>query len=294
MPVTDDPASQAGEDAGGGVPGDDPPPDAESAGPAPPFGAPAGLAHPVGAPSARIIPLPPPDEPISEVPGRTPPASVPPPTLLVSIPPKGRPTPPHGVEAPIREVPAAVVRPPRALWGPPEAPHEGDAFPEHSVEVSAVAGSPAAGPPVAAVDAVPGSGDADVTVVVRRRRAAWQLLRAAGAPIDLVADVVILGRLPEPNPAFPAAQLVSLDDASRTVSKTHARLERQGDGWQLVDLHSTNGVVVTGSDGDDAEIDPDAAVAIHERFVLGEVELRLVRSGAAPDGAGFDRPGSRA
>lgn len=278
------PAAPADEDAGVDVPAEE-------------LSRGAELARPPGVPFARIIPLPPPVEPISVVPGRSL-ASEPPSTLPVATPPReGRPPGSPPPDAPVREVPAAVVRPPHEVWAPPTEPGAVDAFPEQSMEISAVVGSPAAGAPIAAVEAMLDAADLDPTIVVRRRRPAWQLLPASGAPIDLIADVVIIGRLPEPHPAFPAAQLVSLDDATRTVSKTHARLERLGDGWQLVDLHSTNGVLVTGLDGVESEIEPGAVVPVHERFVLGDVELHLVRLGTAPrppSGAGFDRPGSRA
>ncbi|WP_347345229.1 FHA domain-containing protein, partial [Microbacterium sp.] len=207
----------------------------------------------------------------------------PPSTLPLIVPPPSgspaEPAPPADApmwQAPVREVPAAVVRPHRELWAPPPDPDAPDLFPEQSVEISAVVGSPAAGAPITAVEAMLDGDDLDQTVVVSRRRA-WQLLPASGPPIALVADVVILGRQPDAQQAFPGAQLVALDDRTRTVSKTHARLERHGDGWRVVDLHSTNGVVVTAADGADAEIAPDAAVPVRERFVLGDVELRLVR-----------------
>lgn len=238
-------------------------------------------------PAVRMLPLPPPETPISVVPGRVPPASAgpvaPPSTLPLIVPPPSgspaEPAPPADApmwQAPVREVPAAVVRPHRELWAPPPDPDAPDLFPEQSVEISAVVGSPAAGAPITAVEAMLDGDDLDQTVVVSRRRA-WQLLPASGPPIALVADVVILGRQPDAQQAFPGAQLVALDDRTRTVSKTHARLERHGDGWRVVDLHSTNGVVVTAADGADAEIAPDAAVPVRERFVLGDVELRLVR-----------------
>ncbi|MFX5603137.1 FHA domain-containing protein, partial [Acinetobacter baumannii] len=64
-----------------------------------------------------------------------------------------------------------------------------------------------------------------------------------GIPVDLTSDVVILGRRPAPDAAHPDAQLVAIADETRTVSKTHARLQLRGEKWFVTDLDSTNGVL---------------------------------------------------
>jgi hypothetical protein len=86
--------------------------------------------------------------------------------------------------------------------------------------------------------------EVDQTVMVRRKKITWQLVPASGASIPLSAEVVVLGRRPAADPAFPSAQLVSVQDEARTVSKTHARLELRGERWLVTDLGSTNGVLV--------------------------------------------------
>lgn len=209
-------------------------------------------------------------DPISFVPGRTP--AVPPTTA-----------------APVTRLPARDPEPepePRRVRQWPASHYDPDVFPEMSGEVSAVVGSPAAGAPLSArrsvpaqeADPEPDEDDFDHTVIARRKRPAWQLIPATGRPIALTSDVVILGRQPAPDPAHPRAQLVALDDRTRTVSKTHARLQLHADGWQLTDLHSTNGVLLPTVLGTEVEIEPGSTVPAGERFLLGDAELRLVRA----------------
>ena len=81
----------------------------------------------------------------------------------------------------------------------------------------------------------------DETIITRRRRTAWSLIRPTGGHVPITADVVILGRKPDADRSFPTAQLVSIDDG--TVSKTHARLELRDEQWYVTDLGSTNGVL---------------------------------------------------
>ncbi|GAA3906577.1 DUF5684 domain-containing protein [Microbacterium invictum] len=219
-------------------------------------------------------------DPISFVPGRR-----------AAVPPQG--------DSPVTRMPAVPPAERRVReW--PASHYDPDVFPEMSGEVSAVVGSPAAGAPLSARRSVPaqeetpgaasGSESAsgeeavddefDHTVIARRKRPAWQLIPASGRPIALTSDVVILGRQPAPDPARPRAQLVALDDRTRTVSKTHARLELHADGWQLTDLHSTNGVLLPTVLGTEIEIEPGSTVPAGDRFLLGDAELRLTRGDA--------------
>lgn len=189
--------------------------------------------------------------------------------------------------APVTRVPAPQPpAEPRVRQWPPSH-YDPDVFPEMSGEVSAVVGSPAAGAPLSARRSVPAQesdpdydDDVDNTVIARRKRPAWQIIPASGSPIALTSDVVILGRQPAPDPAHPRAQLVALDDRTRTVSKTHARLELRADGWQLTDLHSTNGVLLPTVLGTEVEIEPGSTVPAGDRFLLGDAEIRLTRGDA--------------
>ena len=184
--------------------------------------------------------------------------------------------------APITRLPAS----PRSVPIP-----DNDVFPELTGEVSAVVGSPAAGAPISASRSVPAQqedgttgdpdGDApdgaagDQTVIVRRKRVVWEIVPPVGEPIALRADVAIVGRQPAADPAFPGAQLVAVTDPTRTVSKTHARLERRGDAWHITDLGSTNGVLLPSLLGTDIEVEPGTDAEVSERFLLGDAALRL-------------------
>ncbi|MDQ1129376.1 DUF5684 domain-containing protein [Microbacterium sp. SORGH_AS_0888] len=185
--------------------------------------------------------------------------------------------------------PAAAVPPPPAAPAPPVAPvaappvlreaylPEADAFPEESGAVSAVAGSPTAGAPRAAASAVsafrPGVGDiADDTFIAQRKRALWALELPDGTAVDLTEETVVLGRRPSPVPAAPGAQLITIEEETRTISKTHALLRRQGETWTISDLGSTNGVMV-----DTVEVEPGQSVVLDGDFLLGDATLRLAR-----------------
>lgn len=169
-------------------------------------------------------------------------------------------------------------------WAPLRPPVESEAFPETSGPVSAVAGAPDAGAPRAARSSVSAAHTRpeipeelpDETLIARRRRTAWSLIPRGGTPIQLAADVVILGRRPSPDPAYPRAQLVAVDDG--TVSKTHARLVLREDRWYVTDLHSTNGVLFATLMGTEVEATPGDEVEAGERFFLGDAEMRLARS----------------
>jgi len=167
---------------------------------------------------------------------------------------------------------------------------ERDVFPELTGEVSAVSGSPAAGAPVSAAasvsaqerrrdDAAVPSSDDDLerTVVVRRGHARWELVLPDASTVVVSGEVVILGRNPVADPSRPRAQLIAVVDATRTVSKTHARLERRGDTWRITDLGSTNGILLPSPLGADVEVAPGEDVEVTGRFLLGDAALRLHR-----------------
>lgn len=187
----------------------------------------------------------------------------------------------------VTRVPAARPASGGEPWAPSRSPFpESDAFPEASGEVSAVVGAPNAGIPRSARASVSAQhvrpdvpeSEVDHTVVANRRKAQWALVLPTGSSVTLVADIVLVGRRPAPSTAYPDAQLVEVHDG--TVSKTHLRLERDGDDWSVTDLHSTNGTVLIASDGAEREIPPGAAHRAAARLLLGDAELRL-----APDDA---------
>ncbi|MFI8632571.1 DUF5684 domain-containing protein [Microbacterium sp. NPDC077663] len=219
------------------------------------------------------------------------------------FPPHAAPHAPRDVSPPIAAAPGIVSSVP----GREEAPvtrlrppavgaerDESDVFPELTGEVSAVPGSPAAGAPVSAAASVSAqerenreaeassSWDEDLerTVVVRRGHARWELVLPDGTTTALSSDVVILGRNPLADPARPSAQLIAIADPTRTVSKTHARLERRGEAWRIIDLRSTNGILLPNALGADVEVDAGGEAEVADRFLLGDAALRLQRTEA--------------
>jgi hypothetical protein len=84
----------------------------------------------------------------------------------------------------------------------------------------------------------------------------------AGELIE-VPDGATLGRAERANVVVP----------DPTVSAEHARLERLGDGWVVVDLGSTNGTLVN-----QALVQGDAALGPGDVLGLGQVRLKVVGS----------------
>lgn len=246
--------------------------------------------------------------PIAFVPGRRTHRDEVPPSAPVTRVPAARPV---DADAAVAARPDAEDAAAASFAGPARARRayepDPDGFPEMSGEVSAVVGAPIAGRPRSAAGAVsaqqhraespegetragragrlapeepiaPDSEDIDQTIMTRRAaRPTWELVPASGAPIALTAAVVILGRRPAGDPAFPAAQLVAVAGDARTVSKTHARIEQRGEAWIVTDLGSTNGVLVRTLMGDEVEVEPGEQLDAGERFFLGDEEFHLRR-----------------
>ena len=163
---------------------------------------------------------------------------------------------------------------------------DAEAFPETSGPVSAIAGAPDAGTPrsarasVSAQHALPEIPD-DADRGDDHRAAPptqWSLVLPSGAPVALGAEVVILGRRPVADPEYPGAQLVAIQDG--TVSKTHARLELRDERGTSPISDSTNGVLFATVLGTEVEATPGVEAEAGDRFLLGDAEVRLVRSDA--------------
>ncbi len=199
---------------------------------------------------------------------------------------------------PQAELPVSA-RPSTELWAPAASSAAFQPFLgsseltyESSAEVSAVQGAPTSGAPRSARTSVSAQHrrpeipdnealdeSFDETIVAVRRRTVWTLVPALGAPIPLTADVVIIGRRPRREPDYGDAQLVAIPDETRTVSKTHARMELTADGWTIVDLDSTNGVILIGEDGAEKEASAGCPERLTARFLLGDAEFGLRREG---------------
>jgi len=199
-----------------------------------------------------------------------------------------RPAPDAAVTDPplVTRIPAAPAVPATdEPWAPARSPMpDPGAFSDTSGQVSAIAGAPDAGTPRSALGAVSAQykraeipeDPIDETIITRRRRTPWSLVPPSGAAIAITSEVVIVGRKPDHDGAFPAAQLVAIDDG--TVSKTHARLALREDRWYVTDLGSTNGVLFATLMGTEVAATPGVEIEAGERFFLGDAEVRLQRS----------------
>ncbi|QEO13995.1 FHA domain-containing protein [Agromyces intestinalis] len=163
-------------------------------------------------------------------------------------------------------VPVAPVAPPGAL-------DEADGatvlrFDDAAIDAARQPG-PAAAEPEPYVD-----DDYEATVVVDRRpRVAWRLRLDDGSELALSGDRVLLGR--NPGEAAAGEQRLAVPDSTRTLSKTHARLELVSGQWVITDLGSTNGVLIEVA-GDEQLIDAGVATPVPDRFVLGKLGMRIV------------------
>lgn len=172
-------------------------------------------------------------------------------------PPSARPGAPLRSSAPAAPAPQAafVAFPPAASRAPAPDARTGDA----------------AGP------AAPAGEPDDATMLVARRHGTWYLALPDRTVVALTGDSAVLGRNPVAPPHAPRAQVVTVDDVTRTVSKTHALLTRTATGWTVTDLDSTNGVFV--GDTADTAAEVDGSAPIGDAFFLGDARL-VLRAGA--------------
>lgn len=120
--------------------------------------------------------------------------------------------------------------------------------------------------------------DLEQTVVARRPRATgWIIELEDGTTIPLPADDIVIGRKPSAD-GVPA---VAIPDPSRTLSKSHARLRRSGEGWTIEDLDSTNGVALVHEDGREEDVAPRTATVATRRLIIGTMRVVLTREGSA-------------
>jgi hypothetical protein len=122
----------------------------------------------------------------------------------------------------------------------------------------------------------------DRTVVVDRRPAfEWRLVLADGTSLQLDAPTVMLGR--NPRAGDPNARSLVVPDPSRTLSKTHAMVQFDGEQWWITDLDSTNGVLLADASGTDRFIEVGVATRFSGRFVLGTLEARIEPDPRGPE-----------
>lgn len=255
-------------------------PPAPVAPPAPPAAAPAPLAPPApmtppappapAATSAALAAAPPPAAPPAPIAPAPAPAEPAPAAVL---------PPPPGAPA----APTPIVPPPGLLITPPPVVPAEKPTPPMPAQPWAPLDRPTAPPPAAeeSASAAPvldpdAEGDElDRTVVVDRRPTpSWTLVVDDGPTLRLTGSRVVLGR--RPAGAGDGAQELAVPDATRTLSKVHARLDLVDGAWTVTDLNATNGVIVIDADGSENLLDPGASAPVLDRFVLGKVGMRLV------------------
>jgi hypothetical protein len=254
----------------------DPAPAAPPATPpaAPPAAPPAPPAAPPAPPAAA-----PGEYPLPEAFAPRPPAHTPAAPPAPPIPPAAAPDAPASVVPP---VPLIATPPPAAPATPPVTRPAPDAPRPEAVTTEAIAPAAEAEdfldddlaqtiikPRQVAVD-----DDLEATVVVARKRGVRRsLVLDDGRTFALSGASVVIGRNPTGDPG---EQRLSITDATRTLSKTHARLVVTDDEWRLTDLHATNGVVVVAEDGTEILLDPGESVVGTGRFILGEVGMHVI------------------
>jgi|LSQX01.3.fsa_nt_gb hypothetical protein len=122
------------------------------------------------------------------------------------------------------------------------------------------------------------SEDLDRTIVVARKPSFnWVLELADGTELNLENDTIV-GRRPE---AIDGAFALAIPDATRTLSKSHARLRFDGDVWTIEDLGSTNGLVLISDSGAETELAPRVPTQATTRLLLGTLEVKLRPGGDA-------------
>ena len=96
-----------------------------------------------------------------------------------------------------------------------------------------------------------------------------------GAPVELSSTTVV-GRDPDNISEYPGAACVPLNDANRSISKTHAALAPAPGGLWLTDLHSTNGTRIE-EDGHVTVAKPGESVPVPTgaTIVLGSAAYRV-------------------
>lgn len=192
----------------------------------------------------------------------------PPPTAPTAASGSGSPTPTPATPpaAPTTATPPAAQprgtsSPPRARWDDHPAvehtaPSRDGAGGEHSghsfSSATTVPWASASTPPADIISSVPGftrapdpapaAPDAPAVSAVPDSPAAtrWRIELDSGEEFDLTRPLV-LGRNPL---AQPDERAVAVTDGTRTVSKTHLRIELRDGVPRVTDLHSTNGVAV--------------------------------------------------
>jgi hypothetical protein len=97
--------------------------------------------------------------------------------------------------------------------------------------------------------------DLDKTIIVGAANAGSFMLQFSTGESVTVAGTGLIGRHPVPEPGEYFDQLVTISDASKSVSKTHLEFGHTGGVLWVLDRHSGNGTSITTIDGDERRCD---------------------------------------
>lgn len=194
------------------------------------------------------------------------------PAPVLQAPPPPPPPPPTARHLPALPPIPVVPSAPRTPWAPP---------------VSALAPAPPAPPTVKTVKTVNTPAVSireidDSTRKVPRRQPAsggWELVSPDGAILKF-ENRILVGRDPESIDGG-AAQLFTVPDSERLVSKTHAMFSLVGGQPHVTDLHSANGSFVLAPDGNETQCEPDVPTLLRDGW---EVELGAYPVGVRTSG----------
>lgn len=100
----------------------------------------------------------------------------------------------------------------------------------------------------------------EVDRTVARRPVDSILLTFDDGSHHFLSGQALVGRAPEPEPGHPNAQMVSLHDPGRSISKIHIALSVQSGAVLVEDMHSTNGTTVMLPSGTTQAVLPGAPV----------------------------------
>ena len=164
-------------------------------------------------------------------------------SIPISTPDPTPPSSPAVASGPLASVPPADPTPPSSpavASGPLASVPSADPTPPSSPAMASGPGTdpgPAAHPVVSASSPSAARGRHRHTEDPRANRL---VPLTGGAPIKLESTTVV-GRDPDNISDYPGAACVSLNDVTRSISKTHAALALAPGGLWITDLHSTNG-----------------------------------------------------
>lgn len=137
--------------------------------------------------------------------------------------------------------------------------------------------------------------DSDMTVPRRKGSASGPVfrLRLDDGSEHEVRGRAFAGRSPEPQPPGLGGALIAIPDPTMSVSKTHCLFDIVDGGLRVSDLGSTNGTVLSSSNGDvPVPVGTWRHVAVGDRVSLGDRWLDVVAGGAAGEAPGA--PGAAA